>query len=656
MSEQESFLIVDGDAARAAAMAACIEQEDCRALVAPTVARSGELAAETAPIGVLLDLPASLLTDGPLLGRLREARPEMVILIAVDEPSEAVRMLDEGASDIMQRPIDPALLCAKVRAAREGARLLRENRRLHRENGRGQSEREQLAEALAESRARFRAVFDSAIDGIALIDPRSDRISSANDAFCELTARSRAEVLQRPASEILPLDELLHEEHANHSGAPDARKPVPVVRLTPLTGHPRYIEARLTSIVLAGKTYRMGVFHDITGVLQVQEALQRAEKSEAIGALASGIAHDFNNVLYAITGYTRLVIEDVPANSRASNNLEQVMGAANRATELVKRVLAVSQPGPGRPERLELPALVEETLRLLHRTLPSNVEVRRLIDRRCGPILADPALVQRTVLALCSRAARAMILDGGVLTVYLEEVPADEQVAARRPELRNVPCACLRISDNGVGLDAAALEQALAPGFCGGIGGAANLGLAAALGNIERLGGTLDVVSDPGEGTAVTIHLPITGVVERSSADAAVARHSPQGRARILFVDDEEMLTGLADAALQRQGFEVRAVTNSAKALNLFRSDPDAFDAVITDQMMPQMTGAALAREILQMRPDIPIILCTGYSDVIDEAQAKAIGIRQFCLKPIDMEQLGEQLIGLLEDAEPIER
>jgi PAS domain S-box-containing protein len=380
---------------------------------------------------------------------------------------------------------------------------------------------------------------------------------------------------------------------------------------------------------------------DITNEMKLEKQLRQAQKMEAIGTLAGGIAHDFNNILSAIVGYTQLAASVIPQGSPTSQYLKQVLTAANRATDLVKQILTFSRQTELEQKPIRISSILKEALKLLRPSLPSTIEIRQQIHSPIDPILADPSQIHQILMNLCTNAAHAMREKGGVLSVALTMVELDTATASRHEGVKPGPYVRLTVSDTGYGMDAVTMERIFDPFFTTkGLEGGTGMGLSVVHGIVKNHGGMITVFSEPGVGTTFNVFFP--RIETRIEEEIAVPLPLPTGKERILFVDDEEMLVTVAQQLLTRMGYEVTAITSSTDALHLFKDQPDRFDLVITDQTMPKMTGTQLAKELLAIRPDLPIILSTGFSEMITPDRAKAAGIREFVLKPVTQRDLAE--------------
>jgi PAS domain S-box-containing protein len=392
-----------------------------------------------------------------------------------------------------------------------------------------------------------------------------------------------------------------------------------------------------------------GVAHDTTARLRAEaqlqqaqraEQLRHAQKMEAIGTLAGGIAHDFNNILAAILGYTELTLNELPQGSPAWSRLQRVLTAGSRARDLVQQILTFSRKSELERHPLLLHSLVQEALKWLRASLPTTITIRQEIAKNAGTVLADPTQIHQVLVNLCANAEYAMRETGGILEVRLDAVELDATFTAQHPLLLPGPHVRLTVRDTGHGMAPEVMGRIFEPFFTTkGVGQGTGMGLAVVHGIVTSHNGAITVQSVPGQGTTFMMYLPQV----EATPHAAVSPVEPllTGKGCILFVDDEEALALWAQELLAQLGYEVVACMSSLEALEAFRMAPDRFDVVVTDQTMPHMTGEVLAGKLRHIRPDIPIVLCTGFSHSIDAEKAAAQGIDAFLMKPILARELG---------------
>ena len=391
----------------------------------------------------------------------------------------------------------------------------------------------------------------------------------------------------------------------------------------------------------------VAVKRNVTREVELAKQLRQTQKMEAIGTLAGGIAHDFNNILSAIIGYSEIALQDVEADSRLRGYLERVLGAGSRAKELVQQILAFSRQAELEPKPLNITPIVKEALKLLRASLPAFIDIRRNLTSE-ATIQADPTHLHQVVMNLCTNAAHAMEEDGGTLTVDLEDVQVSAEDAAQNPDLTPGSFVCLTVGDTGHGMPREVMERIFDPFFTTKeIGEGTGMGLSVVHGIIRTHQGAIAVASEPGSGTVFKVYFPI--ITSETDRPAPEVVPLPIGTERILFTDDEELQVELGREMLARLGYRVTVFTDCRKALAHFRENPAAFDLVITDMTMPHMTGDVLAAELIAIRADIPIILCTGYSERVTEKDVLAAGIKGFIMKPVVMEELARLIRKVLE-------
>lgn len=370
--------------------------------------------------------------------------------------------------------------------------------------------------------------------------------------------------------------------------------------------------------------------------------LRQAQKMEAVGTLAGGIAHDFNNILTPIIGYCELAKLEMSPAEQEKLQIDEILKAVMRARDLVRQILTFSRREDQQRRVLELQPIIGESLKLLRASLPANIAIRQQLDSNCGPVLADLTQIQQVILNLGTNAAQAMEEKGGVLEVSLRRVEI-----ALEEEGKGLPLAgayaCLTVKDTGSGMDAATQERIFEPYFTTKEQGkGTGLGLALVHGIVKSHGGQVTLHSEPGRGTTFRVYLPLA---ERPSADPgslpALENHDlPRGDERVLVIDDEEKIVALLTRLLNHLGYKVVGRTDSRAALDLFARDPRAFDLVISDQTMPGLSGDELARALRKIRPDLPLIICTGFSPRMTEEQAIREGIQGYIMKPFRVEQI----------------
>jgi signal transduction histidine kinase/ActR/RegA family two-component response regulator len=376
---------------------------------------------------------------------------------------------------------------------------------------------------------------------------------------------------------------------------------------------------------------------------RLEERSRQSQKMEALGTLAGGIAHDFNNILAIIMGYTQVALSRHEQREPVQDYLQEVLAASQRGKDLVQQILMFSRQHSAERSILQLHTVVQETLALLRASLPTTIDIHARINTVSDAVLANLTQLQQVIMSLCSNAEYAMRVRGGILELTLDAVDITPDGVANYPGLKPGAYVRLAVRDTGPGIPPEYLPRIFEPFFTTKeVDEGTGMGLAVAHGIVSSHDGAITVNSTLGEGATFAIYLPQQTPCLSEPVLAAPRLASGQGR--ILLVDDEADLASAAGLLLDDLGYEVRVYSNAWEALALFRAEADTFDLVITDQTMPELTGRALAEAVRAIRPDIPIILCTGYSHVIHAAQAEALGIDAFLMKPVDIDALAETI------------
>lgn len=382
---------------------------------------------------------------------------------------------------------------------------------------------------------------------------------------------------------------------------------------------------------------------------KVEEQFRQIQKMEAIGTLAGGIAHDFNNILSAIIGYVELAKINLPPESPVANDLEEVLKASLRATDLVRQILTFSRKTKTEKKAVELNLLVKEAIKLLRASIPATIEIRQDIPAECPIVVADPTQIHQIVMNLCTNAYHAMSDSGGVLSVSLEEVSIGLDDFLMEHSLQTGSYLVLEITDNGKGISAENQMKIFEPYFTTKeVNEGTGLGLSVVHGIVKSHHGHITVYSEEGKGTTFKVYLPTEGGDKECKSQETVAELLG-GSERIIFVDDEEILVRLGNKLLINLGYKVTTFCNSLEALKEFRESPNNYDLIITDMTMPGMTGVELAREVKLVRPDIPIILCSGFHDDLDGEMAIEEDFCAYLSKPVRQKTLAEAVRNALD-------
>ncbi|MBC8438339.1 MAG: PAS domain S-box protein [Deltaproteobacteria bacterium] len=388
---------------------------------------------------------------------------------------------------------------------------------------------------------------------------------------------------------------------------------------------------------------KLTIFHDITEFKKMELHIQRTQRIESLGILAGGIAHDFNNILFPVIGHTEMLLDDVPEDSPFRNSLNEIYTNALRARDLVKQILTFSNQDTVELKLMKMQPVVKEALKLIRSTIPTTIDIKQDINADCGLIKADPIQIYQIVMNLLTNAYHAMEDTGGEMKVSLKKIELGK-LDLIDPDMEPGTYACLIVADKGMGMNKELIGKIFDPYFSTkkqykGTG----MGLSFVHSIVKSMKGGIQVFSKPGKGTRFHVYLP---VVKSSSEQQVIQTKKPVqgGTEQILIVDDEKAIIKMGKNQLERLGYQVTSYTSSLEALDAFRANPDKFDLIITDMAMPNMSGNKLSAELIKIRPNIPILLCTGFSEIISEKKAASLGIKGFILKPIGTKDLAKKI------------
>ena len=519
-------------------------------------------------------------------------------------------------------------------------------------------QRDRTEAALLESEIRYRTTFDSMPDSVTVTKVADGRYSYVNDGFCRNTGYSRDEVIGRTPHDInLYVD---NEDRKNMTRLLQQEGELVNLAIRFRRKNGTYTDTLFSArpLTIAGEPCLVALSKDVTELRRSEEEkarlvsqLRQAQKMEAIGTLAGGIAHDFNNILAAILGYTELAQMDLPEGNPAQASLAQVIKAANRAKTLVRQILAFSRKAQLVKSEREIAPIVSESLDFLRASLPTTIAIEHDFEPDLGCVLADATQIQQLVMNLCTNAAHAMSEHGGLLSVSLAKKQVDVSMDAQVGQLTPGTYVVLTVKDTGLGIGPDLMDRLFEPFFTTKEqGDGTGMGLAVVHGIVMGHKGALFVQSEPGRGTQFDVYLPQTQG-RSNDLDLPEPGSLPTGTEHILLVDDEENLTNIGMKLLENLGYQVTVCNSSLEALRLIEAHPKQFDLVITDQTMPKITGSELAAKALELRPDLPIILFTGYSQHISPEQAASLGIRKFFYKPLQLAELATAVREVLDQA-----
>ncbi len=612
---------------------------------------------------ILVDLRMPEVDGLEVLATVTKESPDTpaIVVSGAGMIGDAVEALHMGAWDYVLKPIsDMEVLLHAVRKALERSRLLIENKRYQEhleelvrtrtaELQKEITERKRAEEALRIERDNLETITRNIGAGLAVIS-KDYRTLWANEIFkqifgdvegkaCYAAYNQRAEIC--PGCGVREVfdkgeEQVVHEQMGKDVAGQTIWSEIIA---TPIKDAEGNTTAALELVVPITERKRAQEEKE-----KLQTQLQQAQKMEAIGTLAGGIAHDFNNILGVIIGCSELAQLDIPEGAKTHRYLNQVLDAGDRATDLVQQILTFSRQKDTERRPVEVGIIFKEALNLLRSSLPSTIKIHQNIEARSGLVLADPTQMHQVLINLCTNAAHAMREKGGILEITVTKMDFDSEGAAQHPDLRSGPYIRLGVSDTGHGMDREMVARIFDPYFTTKAPGeGTGLGLAVVHGIVRSYAGAISIQSELGRGTTFQVFFPRVEFPE-GPAETDKIHALPTGNERVLLVDDEEVLVRIVKEMLEFLGYEVVDRTSSIEALKSFRASPERFDLVITDMTMPNMTGEELAQELIGIRPDIPIILCTGFSERITENKARDLGIRGFIMKPLVIHKLAEKI------------
>jgi PAS domain S-box-containing protein len=505
--------------------------------------------------------------------------------------------------------------------------------------------RKEAEEDLRESEEQYRSLFKNNHSIMLLIDPETANIVDANPAAVSFYGWSYEALIRKKMFDINTLTE--EQVFGEMEKAKMEQRKHFYFRHCLASGEIRDVEVYSGPIKVHGKELLYSIVYDITARKKAEEEkaalegqLLHAQKMESIGTLSGGIAHDFNNLLAIILGNAELAMEDVPEWHPAKDNINEIRTASLRARDVVRQLLSFGRKTDPKKRPVKLVQIIEDALKFLRFSIPTSIEIHQNIPNDTdNTILADSTQINQVMINLFTNAAHAMEDAGGVITIGIQNVYLDQVSAPFYPDLSLGNYVKLTVSDTGTGIDHEIKDRIFDPYFTTKeVGKGSGIGLSVVHGIVKSHNGAIYVDSKFGKGTTFSILFPATE--EEAVIETEAIEKLSTGNERILFVDDEKSMAEIGRRRLERLGYQVEAKTNPIEALELFRADPDQFNLVITDMTMPHITGDKLVKEILKIRPDMPTILCTGFSEKIDEEKAKKIGVRQYIEKPFDRGKL----------------
>ncbi len=513
------------------------------------------------------------------------------------------------------------------------------------------SERKTAEESLRKSKNRYQAIVEDMPSMICRLRP-DFTLTFANHNYCISFLTTPDKLIGRNLENFIPKEEW--PKVKNHYHSLSIQKPMKTyIQETILqTGEIRWRE--WTDRALFNDRGELMEYQtlgrDITDqkvAAQEKEALEKqlrhSQKMESIGTLTGGIAHDFNNILSIILGNTEIALDDVPEWNPARKNLTEIRNATLRAKDVIQKLLSFSRKAEHQLKPLKLDMIIDDTLKLLRASIPPNITIRKTVHDPIGIIMANPNQIHQIILNLCTNAFHAMENRKGMLDIELSNTFIDKPDSNNNPGLSAGNYVLLEVRDNGEGIDEGVIEKIFDPYFTTKeIGKGSGMGLSVVHGIVHNHRGNIKVISRINEGASFRILFPVVDVEYQEEKKSSY--EIPKGNSTILFVDDEELITQITQKQLERLGYRVQAETDPLRALDKFMAEPDLFDLVITDMTMPQLTGEDMIREIVKIKPLMPVIICTGYNDKITEAVSKKIGANGLLMKPFGINELATMI------------
>ncbi len=498
---------------------------------------------------------------------------------------------------------------------------------------------QKVEDTVKESEKKFRLITETLPVAVLIINKPDDGIIYANKAAASLFGLSVKALKTRKATEFFnPSDHPKIVNIIDRNGHLKNKE----LKGFNAQGKSWWVELSVKPIEFDGKECLLSIFHDITNRRMLEMQLRQAQKMEAIGTLAGGIAHDFNNILLAIFGYAELALMLLEKDSPLHRHLQNILIASDRAKNLVHQILAFSRQGEQEFRPIQVKTTVREALKLLRASLPTTIHIGSNIQSN-SVIAGDPTQIHQVLMNLCTNAGHAMHQSGGELSIDLSEETLDAEFTAIHQDVAPGLYVKLTVNDTGEGIPSEILPRIFEPFFTTkDKGKGSGWGLSVVHGIVKKHGGTVTVESELGKGSTFTVYLPVTE--KQVPAPPIVSPTNHRGTEHILFVDDDQTIVTIGIEMLTAKGYRVTSASGSREALSIFQSNPKQFDLVITDMTMPHMTGDHLAVEMMSLRPDIPVILCSGGDAIIHKKELFAAGVKAIVSKPFSIDSICQSI------------
>ena len=641
----DSILIADDNPENLKVLARLLKQEGYKIRAATNGKQALESFQAEPPDLVLLDIQMPKM-DGyeacRLIKKQEKYRQVPVIFIsAMGEAFNKAMAFKAGGSDYITKPLQAEEVLARVKAHLSSYKYQRD-----------------LKEKNLDLLQQFKTTFEQAAVGIAHIDIGTGQYLKVNERFAAILNYSKDELLKKTLKDITHPD-FYEDDTLKVKQLVDKKINYFAKEKQYITANGSAVWCKITVSLVENKqdhtpNYLLSIIEDISKQKKMEleqkdyeRLVQQMQKMEAIGTLAGGIAHDFNNILSVIIGFTELALEETPSGTSLEESLHEVYSAGKRAKELVKQILAFARQSDEKRSPIQPRVIAKEVLKFIRSTIPTTIEIQQEIESDAS-IMGSATQFHQLLMNLCTNAAQAMEDSGGVLKVSIKDVFLDKRSLLIGIEPGDY--IEIKVSDTGVGIAPELIKLVFDPYFTTkGPGEGTGLGLAMAHGIVKSYEGKINVDSQLEKGTTFTVHLPVnTKPVE---LDVSEPETLSLGKESILFVDDEISIAQMGSKLLERLGYSVTTRIDSREALELFKARPNDFDLVITDMTMPNMTGDKLAIELMKIRPDIPVVLCTGFSKQISNETASEIGIKAFIYKPLSKMELAKNIRKALDEA-----
>ena len=571
--------------------------------------------------------------------------PVIMVTAIKTDPQSRTKGLDIGADAFISKPIEETELISQVKVA---LRIKRAEDLLRRQRDALEQTVAERTRMLRKSERKYRSMMESITDQL-YICSQDCTIEYMNPAMIRRVGRdATGETCYRTLHGLDDrCDFCVFDQVAQGKTIETTVKSPLDERTYRITNMPVHHQD--------GTISKMSIYRDITQYLtavadkdKAQAQLLQAQKMESIGTLAGGIAHDFNNILTAIIGFADLALDEVGKGSVLSDHLQEIHIAGLRARDLVKQILTIARQSGEEIKPVRVDGILEEVIKFIRSSIPTSIEIRSNI-RPTTPIRGNPTQIHQIFMNLFTNAAHAMERDGGILEIGLEDFYFDDKAVLKYPDLTPGTYNKITVSDTGTGIPPDLIHSIFEPYFTTkNLEEGTGLGLALVHGIVASYGGVITVSSEVGKGTVFTLFLPVTQKIEPH--EFPESDNIPKGTERLLLIDDELAIVKLNQTILERLGYQVIVQTSSTDALALFKSNPEAFDLVLTDMTMPKITGEKLAQEMMGIRPSLPIILCTGYSKKLLQTPANYCNIKAVLTKPISRSQLAKTVRNILDE------